>query len=103
MPGNIRVLVVDDATVVRGMLSKLINAEPDMEVAGSAADGKSGVEKAEALKPDVIVLDIDMPIMGGIEALGILRQKLPNTPVIIFSTLSHAGAAITLDALAAGA
>lgn len=103
MPGTIRVLVVDDATVVRGMLSKLINAEPDMEVAGSAADGKAGVEKAEALKPDVIVLDIDMPIMGGIEALGILRKKLPNTPVIIFSSLSHAGAAITLDALAAGA
>lgn len=103
MPGKIRVLVVDDATVVRGMLSKLINAEPDMEVAGSAADGKAGVEKAEALEPDVIVLDIDMPIMGGIEALGLLRQKLPNTPVIIFSSLSHAGAAITLDALAAGA
>lgn len=103
MAGKIRVLVVDDATVVRGMLSKLINAEPDMEVAGSAADGKAGVEKAMAIKPDVIVLDIDMPIMGGMEALGILRRELPATPVIIFSTLSHAGAAITLDALAAGA
>jgi len=103
MPDKIRVLVVDDATVVRGMLSKLINAEPDMEVAGSAVDGKAGVEKAMALKPDVIVLDIDMPIMGGMEALGILRKELPATPVIIFSTLSQAGATITLDALAAGA
>ncbi len=103
MPDKIRVLVVDDATVVRGMLTKLINGEPDMEVAGSAPDGKAGVEKAMALKPDVIVLDIDMPIMGGIEALGILRKQLPETPVIIFSTLSQAGATITLDALAAGA
>lgn len=103
MPDKIRVLVVDDATVVRGMLTKLINGEPDMEVAGSAVDGKAGVEKAMALKPDVIVLDIDMPIMGGMEALGILRKQLPETPVIIFSTLSQAGATITLDALAAGA
>ena len=103
MTNKIRVLVVDDATVVRGMLSKIINAEPDMELAGSAADGKAGIEKAESLKPDVIVLDIDMPIMGGMEALGILRKRLPETPVIIFSSLSQAGAAITLDALAAGA
>ncbi len=103
MTDKIRVLVVDDATVVRGMLSKLINAEPDMELAGSAADGKAGVEKAEALRPDVIVLDIDMPVMGGLEALDILRQRLPDIPVIIFSTLSQAGAAVTLDALAAGA
>lgn len=103
MPGKIRVLVVDDATVVRGMLSKIINAEPDMEMAGSANDGKAGVEKAIALRPDVIVLDIDMPVMGGMEALGILRQRLPETPVIIFSSLSQAGASITLDALAAGA
>ncbi len=103
MSDNTRVLVVDDAAVVRGMLTKLINAEPDMEVAGTAVDGKDGVEKALALRPDVIVLDIDMPIMGGMEALGILRKELPDTPVIIFSTLSHAGATITLDALAAGA
>ncbi|MEM9563896.1 MAG: chemotaxis response regulator protein-glutamate methylesterase [Actinomycetota bacterium] len=103
MAGKIRVLVVDDATVVRGMLSKLINAEPDMELAGSAADGKAGIERAKELKPDVIVLDIDMPIMTGLEALPILRRELPETPVIIFSTLSQAGAAITLDALAAGA
>ncbi len=103
MSDKIQVLVVDDATVVRGMLSKLINAEPDMEMAGSAADGKAGVEKAESLRPDVIVLDIDMPIMGGLEALGILRERLPEIPVIIFSTLSQVGAAITLDALAAGA
>lgn len=103
MTDKIQVLVVDDATVVRGMLSKIINAEPDMEMAGSAADGKAGVEKAELLRPDVIVLDIDMPVMGGMEALAILRQRLPETPVIIFSTLSQAGASITLDALAAGA
>lgn len=103
MTAKTKVLVVDDATVVRGMLSKIINGEPDMEMIGSAADGKAGVEKAEQLRPDVIVLDIDMPVMGGIEALGILQQRLPEIPVIIFSTLSRAGATITLDALAAGA
>lgn len=103
MGPKIRVLVVDDATVVRGMLSKIINAEPDMELAGSAADGKAGIEKAEQLRPDIIVLDIDMPIMGGLEALAILRQRLPEIPVIIFSSLSRAGATVTLDALAAGA
>jgi two-component system chemotaxis response regulator CheB len=103
MPEKTRVLVVDDATVVRGMLSKIINAEPDMEMIGSAADGRAGVEKAEALRPDVIVLDINMPVMDGMEALRLLRRRLPETPVIMFSTLSQAGAAITLEALAAGA
>ncbi len=103
MASKIRVLVVDDATVVRGMLSKMINAEPDMELAGSAPDGKAGIERAKELRPDVIVLDIDMPIMNGLEALPILRRELPDCPVIIFSTLSHAGATVTLDALAAGA
>ncbi len=98
-----RVLVVDDASVVRGMLSKLINAEPDMEVAGTARDGQVGLDQADLIKPDIIVLDIDMPVLGGIEALKILRERQPATPVIMFSSMSTAGATITLEALGAGA
>jgi two-component system chemotaxis response regulator CheB len=99
----ISVLVVDDSSVVRGLLSKLINAEPDMKFVGSAANGKIGVEKAVELKPDVIVLDVEMPVMTGIEALRQLRSRVPGSKVIMFSTLTAAGAKVTMEALALGA
>lgn len=101
--GSTRVLVVDDSAVVRGMLSKIIAAEPGLEMAGSAANGAIGIEKAARLEPDVIVLDIEMPVMSGLEALVTLRKAHPRTPIIMFSTLTAHGADVTLEALSKGA
>lgn len=98
-----RVLVVDDSTVVRGMLSRIIGAEPGLELAGTAANGALGVDKAAELDPDVIVLDIEMPVMTGLEALVRLRKSHPRTPIIMFSTGTARGADVTLEALSKGA
>ena len=103
MDDPIRIMVVDDAAVVRAMLARVLDAEPDMEVVGSAADGRAAVARAEVLRPDVIVLDIEMPVMTGLEALPLLRDRVPDASVIVFSAFSRAGATVTLDALAAGA
>ncbi len=98
-----RILVVDDAAVVRGLVSRYLNAEPDLEVIGSASNGKIGVEKARTLQPDAIVLDIEMPEMNGLDALTEIRRFDPKVPIIMFSTLTAAGASSTLKALARGA
>ena len=103
MSAPTKVLVIDDSAVVRGMLSKIIKAEPGLELAGTAANGELGIDKAARLAPDVIVLDIEMPVMGGLEALVHLRRRHPKTPIIMFSTLTAKGAAASLDALQKGA
>jgi two-component system chemotaxis response regulator CheB len=97
------VLVVDDSAVVRGLLSKILAADPDFELAGTAANGALGIEKAAKLKPDVIVLDVEMPVMSGLEALTELRKAHPKTPIVMFSTLTAKGAQTSLEALANGA
>ena len=78
----IRVLLADDHEVMREGLAKLLNDETDMEVVGMAADGKKAVELAVAIKPDVIIMDIGMPVMGGIEATKQVKEALPDTVVI---------------------
>lgn len=103
MTGTTKVLIVDDAVVVRGLVSRFVNAEDDLEVIGAASDGKAAVDRVRALKPDVVVLDIEMPIMDGITALTEIRKFDPKVPVIMFSTLTASGAQATLRALAAGA
>lgn len=100
---KIKVLIVDDAVVVRKVLSDVLGAEPDMELVGTAANGRLGVQKVEQTKPDVVLLDIEMPEMDGIEALQAIRKIDRRLPVIMFSTLTERGAAATLDALANGA
>jgi two-component system chemotaxis response regulator CheB len=99
----IRILVVDDSAVVRGLLSKLISSEPDLEFVGSAPDGKVAIARTAELSPDIVVLDIDMPVMGGLDALRVLRRNHPDIPVIMFSTMTLNGASITVEALSAGA
>lgn len=99
----IRIVLVDDSVVVRGLLSRVINAQPDMEVAGSASDGKSGLARIADVKPDVVLLDIEMPIMDGITALTELRRIDRRLPIIMFSSLTERGAAITMKALSLGA
>ena len=98
-----RVLVVDDSVVVRRLVSKALEAEGEVEVVGVAADGKIALVNIERLHPDVVILDVAMPVMDGLTALAEIRQRWPGLPVIMFSTLTTRGAEVTLDALALGA
>lgn len=100
---KIRVLVVDDSAVVRQQVRKWLADAPDIEVAGIASDGRRAVDEVARLQVDLVLLDIEMPGMGGLEALRILREKAPRLPVIIFSSLTQRGGAVTLEALALGA
>lgn len=100
---RIRVLIVDDAVVIRRMLSDCLAADPGIEVVGTAPDGKIGLAKLDQLNPDLITLDMEMPVMGGLETLTALRKTHPKIPVIMFSTLTERGALATLEALARGA
>lgn len=102
MPEQIRVLVVDDSTFMRGALVRMIEKDPRFKVIDIAVNGKEGVEKALALKPDVITMDVEMPIMNGIEALTEIMAG-PRIPVVMVSTLTESGAATTLKALELGA
>ncbi len=99
----IRVLIVDDAVVVRRMLSDALSSDPGIEVVGTAANGEIALAKIPELNPDLITLDIDMPEMDGLETLAEVRRRFPQIVVIMFSTLTERGAGATLDALALGA
>jgi two-component system chemotaxis response regulator CheB len=98
-----RILVVDDSIVVRKLLTNTLSQDPDLEVLGTASDGQIALAKIEQLHPDLITLDVEMPVMNGLEALAHIRKLYPKLPVIMFSTLTEHGAAATLDALALGA
>ena len=98
-----RVLVVDDSVVVRRLVSKALEQDGSIEVAGVAADGRIALTKIAQTKPDLVILDVEMPVMDGLTALAEIRERWPRLPVIVFSTLTVRGAAVTLDALAAGA
>ncbi|MGF1695945.1 chemotaxis response regulator protein-glutamate methylesterase [Vibrio lamellibrachiae] len=98
----IKVLVVDDSSFFRRRVSEIINSESRLEVMDVAVNGKEAVEKAKTLKPDVITMDIEMPVMDGITAVKQIMAACP-TPILMFSSLTHDGAKATLDALDAGA
>jgi two-component system chemotaxis response regulator CheB len=100
---KIRVLIVDDAVVFRRLLSETLAADPALEVAGTAANGRIALAKMPQLNPDLVVLDVEMPEMDGLATLAELRKAYPRLPVIMFSALTERGAAATLDALALGA
>jgi len=103
-PGNrIRVLVVDDSVVIRRLVTHALEEEPTLEVVGFASNGSLALARIPQLNPDVITLDIEMPEMDGLEMLRQLRQQYPNIRVVMFSTLTERGAAMTLQALALGA
>lgn len=99
----LRVMIVDDSAVVRGLVTRWIEAESDMVLAGSATDGAKGVEKVKELQPDVLVLDIEMPNMGGLEALPKLLAVKPNLKILMASTLTQRGANVTIRCLELGA
>ena len=100
---KIRVLVVDDSALVRRLVTTALREAPDLEVVGVAADGVEAVEQVDALEPDVVTLDIEMPRLDGLGALTEIRERHPRLPVIMFSTLTERGAAATLEALSRGA
>ena len=99
---KIKVLIVDDSIFMRKALESLLSHEPDIEIVGLAKNGKEGVEMAEQFHPDVITMDIEMPVMDGITALEQIMKKNP-TPVIMVSSLTKEGADATLKALDLGA
>ena len=99
----VRVLIVDDSVVVRKLLSEALVSAPDVQLAGTAPSGAIALARIPQLNPDVITLDIEMPGMNGIQTLAEIRKLYPKLPVIMFSTLTERGAAITLEALAQGA
>jgi two-component system, NarL family, response regulator NreC len=80
-----RVLLVDDNVVVRSAVRRLLNSHPDFEVSGEAGDGREAIEKAESLKPDLVVLDLAMPVMTGLDAARVLRKKLPEVRIILLT------------------
>lgn len=82
---KIRVLIADDHAVVRSGLQQLLGAQPDMEVVGEAGDGREALEKVKTLKPDVIILDIAMPELSGLEAVGLIREAAPSTQIVVLS------------------
>ena len=98
----IKVLVVDDSLVMRKTISRMLSKDRAIEVVGTAVDGRDALEKVESLKPDVITMDMEMPVMNGIEALKRIMEKDP-VPVIIMSALTREGAEITMEALQLGA
>src|ERR1700735_3631920 len=99
----LRVMLVDDSVVIRGMISRWLNAEPDMVVAASLRTGLDAVNQVERINPDVAVLDIEMPELDGISALPQLLAKKHNLIVIMASTLTRRNAEISFKALSLGA
>lgn len=98
----VKVLVVDDSGFFRRRVTEILSSDPQIQVVGTATNGKEAIEQALALKPDVITMDYEMPMMDGITAVRHIMQRIP-TPVLMFSSLTHEGARVTLDALDAGA
>jgi two-component system, chemotaxis family, protein-glutamate methylesterase/glutaminase len=100
---KIRVLVVDDSVVVRRMLTSMLSNDAALEVVGSAPNGKIALARIPQYNPDIVVMDVEMPEMDGLQTLGELRKTHRMLPVIMFSTVTERGAAATLDALTLGA
>lgn len=100
---RIRVMVCDDSVVIRRLVSDVLSGDPEIEVVGTAVNGKNALDKIPSLKPDILTLDVEMPIMDGLQTLVEVRKIYKKLPVIMFSTLTERGAGATLDALERGA
>ena len=98
----IRVVIADDSAFMRMVLSDMFRKQPDFEVIGVAVNGKEAVEKVKTLKPDLVTMDVNMPVMDGLQALEAIMKDCP-TPVIMFSSLTQDGAMATIKALSSGA
>ena len=103
MTDKIRVLIVDDSALMRKALKGIIMTDPSLEVVGTARDGQDAVEKVHELKPDVITMDINMPVMDGLTSMQYILNDYPELPVLIISSLTTEGALTTFEALELGA
>jgi DNA-binding NarL/FixJ family response regulator len=83
-----RILVVDDSVLIRRMLRTLLEQQPDWTVCGEAENGCDGIDTAQKLQPDVIVIDLVMPVMNGIDAARVIKRLMPSTPIVMFTTFA---------------
>jgi two-component system chemotaxis response regulator CheB len=102
MKRKIKVLIVDDSAFMRKSLSILLSSDPNIEIVGTGKDGKDGYNLAKELRPDIITLDVEMPVMDGLTALKLIMKDVP-TPVIMVSSITTEGAESTLKAFEYGA
>jgi two-component system chemotaxis response regulator CheB len=100
---TIRILVVDDSVVIRKLLTTTLGEVPGMQVVATAAQGRIALAKIAQLHPDIVILDVEMPEMDGIETVKRIRKESPRLPVIMFSTKTERGAVATIEALTSGA
>ena len=103
MADKIRIMLVDDSAVIRRLLTDVLAGDPQLDVVGSAQNGRVALEKLPALNPDMVILDVEMPVMDGLETLTEIRKRQPRLPVIMFSSITERGAVVTLEALGRGA
>jgi two-component system, chemotaxis family, protein-glutamate methylesterase/glutaminase len=100
---KIRVFIVDDSALIRRFLTISLGEDPALEVVGFAVNGKLAVPKIQELSPDLVVMDVEMPEMTGVEAVRALRGAGFKAPILMFSTVTSLASEATLDALSAGA
>ena len=100
---DIRVLIVDDSALMRNLIGKIVDATPGLKIADKAMNGRFALQKLDRVAPDVIVLDLEMPEMNGIEFLRELKKQNIKIPVVILSSIAKEGAKITMDCLELGA
>ena len=99
----VRVLIVDDSAVMRSLLRSVIGTDARIEVAGTASDGTAALRILDSLAPDLVLLDVEMPVMDGLVTLREIRSRKPRLPVIMCSALTQRGGKVTIEALASGA
>ena len=100
---NVRVLVVDDAPLFRRVVTELLAAESGFEVVGSAENGREALTRIHLLNPDIVILDVDMPVMDGWETLRAIHLSYPHLTVIVFSSLNQGRDLATAKAITLGA
>src|SRR4051812_34859432 len=100
---TVKILLVDDSSIIRGLMSKALSADPALHIIGTAANGEMAISMARQTQPDVIILDIEMPVMDGITALPELLKICPACKILMASTLTERNADISLKALRLGA
>lgn len=101
--GPIRILVVDDSAVIRGLITRLLESDPELAVVGSVGNGQQAIATLRRVNVDIVVLDIEMPVMDGLTALPLMLEAAPHARIIMASTLTKRNAQISLKALSAGA
>ena len=103
MEGKIKVLIVDDSALMRRALKEIIMTDSSLEVVGTARDGQDAIEKVHDLNPDVVTMDINMPVMDGLTSMQHILSDYPEMPVLMVSSITEEGALTTFEALELGA